>query len=386
VLVIVSVSHLGIPLFAGKSDYAWADFLSHWIPVYYTWLLLEGFVNRYHRVFWIPFLYLCMALTFGGIGVNFIDCRMIGVDPGPVIVGSCFSFGVFLYLGRCILTATWFVAALTNARGRPFLVWKTVCAFVPGTLYWSGAFVARWQPMLLPILWFVGVGLDVFLNFVPSSFLWIDHEWPRYVRYTEERHGMLQLIALAEVVVSVVMPRSAVSAWYTDRYTDVTLVLVLVFVLALWSFVVCETGKSVESHGGMHALHGEWWRRSTWMACQFLALSSVVIAGLVAKTFSRDMTNFDRLTFGLSIAVTIIAGGLSQAMLVSSPKEHRRLLSKPVRLLIRMFAGTFALAVSPIPVATMTDSNWLIMFVVVLSAACLAEWIGRFPVAREKQF
>ncbi len=386
VLFIVSVSHLGVPLFAGKSQWAWADFISHWIPIFYTWLLLEGFVNRYHRVFWVPFLYLCMALTFGGIGINFLECRMVGTISTPIVLSSCFSFGIFLFLGRCVLATTWFVAALTNARGRSFLAWKTVCVFVPGVLYWSGAFVSRWQPLLLPILWFVALSLDILLNFVPSSFVWLDREWPRHPRYTEERHGLLQLIALAEVVISVVMPRSAVSSWYTDRYTDVTLVLVLIFVLALWNFVVCETGKSVESHGGMHALHGDWWRRSIWMACQFLNLTGIIIAGLVAKTFSLNMSNFDRVTFGVSIALAILSGALSQAMLVSSPKEHRRLISKPVRLLIRMFAGTFAVAVAPIPVSAMTDSNWLIVFVVIISASCVAEWIGRFPTAREKHF
>jgi hypothetical protein len=128
-----------------------------------------------------------------------------------------------------------------------------------------------------------------------------------------ERHGMLIAIALAEVVISVVLPRSASSVFMTDRYSDVVLVLILIFVLSLWSFVVLETGIAVEN-GGLHALQGEWWRKSIWMSCQFFGLFGIVLCGLVAKSFSLDTSNgyLNRVTFGLALGLAIFCGAIAQ--------------------------------------------------------------------------
>jgi hypothetical protein len=71
-------------------------------------------------------------------------------------------------------------------------------------------------------------------------------------------------------------------------------------------------------------------------------------------------------------------------MLVSSPKENRRLMSKPIRLLIRIVASLFALGVAFVPTSAMSDTNWLVMVVVVLSLALAAEWIGRIRINKKE--
>lgn len=61
VLFIVTMSHLGTPMFGLSVEWMWLEFLMHWIPVYFSWISLEGFVNRSSRLFWIPFLYFTVA-------------------------------------------------------------------------------------------------------------------------------------------------------------------------------------------------------------------------------------------------------------------------------------------------------------------------------------
>ncbi len=73
-------------------------------------------------------------------------------------------------------------------------------------------------------------------------------------------------------------------------------------------------------------------------------------------------------------------------MLISSPKETRRLFSKPIRLLIRCFAAVFCVGVAFIPMALLSDTNWLVMLVIVLMLACVIEWVGRFRKRPNKDF
>ena len=188
---------------------------------------------------------------------------------------------------------------------------------------------------------------------------------------------MLLVIALAEVVISTVLPRSvgARAFWYGNRYSDVILVLIMVFVLAMYHFVVSETLRQLTTH----AIHRAWWHKCVWMVCQFVSITGAVVIGLIAKLLSSGkMFMFDRLSFGISTSVIIFASALGQQMHESSPQElRRRITSRAFRLIVRTCCGSCLLLYSLLPISILSDTNWLILCVATALVFLIVEWCGR---------
>ena len=123
-------------------------------------------------------------------------------------------------------------------------------------------------------------------------FSWFLNTLCRSVQASEDRFGMVHVVSLAEVAIAIILPRSLdnlTDILLRERVTDVALVLGLIFVLALWEFVVCETSRSLAQGQGVHALYApvgpwKWVRKTVWMSCQFCGLTGVVVMALVART------------------------------------------------------------------------------------------------------
>jgi hypothetical protein len=237
--------------------------------------------------------------------VNFSRCH---IDAGVTSL-QCSQFAFFVGLGRLIIGGGWVIAVLVTFGGRrsqTWLFWKLVACILSSVLYLVCMFVDKtaWE-----IVWFFAIGIDVVLLFVPNSFVWMDDSWPRFGRRlfffvfgfdcgnkrsaqaTEDRFGMVHVVSLAEVAIAIILPRgldNLADLLQRERFTDVALVLALVFVLALWEFVVCESSKSLALGQGAHALVApgtwHWLRKSVWMLCQFCSLTGVVVMALVART------------------------------------------------------------------------------------------------------
>lgn len=384
VLFLVMFSHLGLQIFRDRNGWSYADFFGHWIPIYMTWVLLEGFANRFVRqVRWIPFLYLLVSFTLGGLGLNFYGCHMNKFQT----LSECSGYATFLAMSRFIVAVAWCMAGIVHQRGRWFFYWKVVCALVPALAYWGATILTQdtGVAVMLPTIWFVGIGLDIFLNFVSSSFVWLDRDAPRLVRYTEERFGMLLVIALAEVVISTVLPRASAGAfWYEsgDRYSDVVLVLIIVFVLAMYKFALGENLDQISAH----ALCRQWWRKCIWMICQFVGVTAAVVIGLIAKLLSSGkMASFDRISFGLSAAVVIFSTVVAQWMNLSSlAEQQRRITSKAFRLIVRSIGAGFIVVFSLLPVWVLSDTNWLVLCVVFALICVIVEGVGRVRVKKIK--
>jgi hypothetical protein len=304
VLFIASVSHVGFRLFEQQSAWTYATFFGHWIPLFVTYSYLESFSNRFSSLKWLVPLYFCVCFSWMGAAVNFARCHL----SGEIATLQCSQFAFFVGLGRLVVAGGWFVAVLiASDKSQTWLMWKLLSCIFSSTLYFVCMFLSG---MAWEILWFVAIGIDVVLLAVPNSFLWMDKTWPRFlnscgmstiffffalnrgVQSTEDRFGMVHVVSLAEVAIAIVLPRSMdnfTDILLVDRFTDVGLVLGLVFVLALWEFVVCESSRSLVLGQGLHALQVTsspfcWLRKSVWMAAQFVSLSGVVIMSLVART------------------------------------------------------------------------------------------------------
>ena len=61
-LFLASVSHVGTQILATRDDWAYATFSGHWLPLFYTYFLLEGFVNRFAKAKGLSLLYFCICL------------------------------------------------------------------------------------------------------------------------------------------------------------------------------------------------------------------------------------------------------------------------------------------------------------------------------------
>lgn len=369
-LFVVIMAQLGALLLAPGNATAWVDFAAHWFPLYYSWYLLEGFVNRFSHLKWIPMVYFGAAFSLVGAGVNVSSCSILDATSINRLY-ACSAFALFIFMGRLILACAWLFAALSYKGGRGYLTWKIVSTFVPGTVYWSAIFLASINWVLLPTFWFIGIGLDILLNFIPTSFFWDSRNWMRHPRYSEERHGMLQVGAMAEIVLSVLFPRIQSS---NTIFSDMTLLLVLVFIFAMWSFVVGESSK-VERNGGHHALSGKWPARIIWLMSQFWIITGLIVISLVCKTITH-MSPFDRVSLGVWTSIVIWAGLMGQLVITPSPTD-RRISSRWFRHLIRFCCGAVALGLAFIPVTLMTDVNWLVLVISIIGAGCLIEHIAR---------
>ena len=312
-----------------------------------------------------------------GAAVNFNSCDLELLDDadGPLYCGS---FAFFIACGRLFVSAAWLVAAIFNSqphhaggKGQGYLSWKVLCGVGPAVLYLTCVFLNS-SGVAWPVVWFLGVGLDIVVNAVPSSFLWMDREWPRHARYTEERFGMLHVISLAEVVISVVLPR-VTEPQYTERYTDVTLIFVVVFVLALYSFVVTDTASSLPP--GRHAIDGSWWQKGVWFLCQFIGLTGVLIMGLISRTISYSMTGFDRISFGIAISLVVASGAVSQLTMGESGDQS--IIPRIWRVCIRLSNGTTIFALSFVLVDALSDTSWLGLVSAIMGLMCMVELIGR---------
>ncbi len=380
VLFVASVSHVGARVFDTKSVAAYATFAAHWLPLFLTYGHLESFCQRFGTSKGLAVLYFGVCFTFMGAAVNFSRCQL---PTSSSLILQCGSFAFFVGIGRFVVACAWVVAVLSTHRSRPdgqsFLLWKVLSCLLPGTLYLVCMFLNS-NMMAWEVLWFVAVGLDLVLVFVPSSFFWFDQHWPRQAHYTEERYGMLHVVSLAEVAVALMLPRDYDEIFdvFVDRYTDVALVLGLVFVLALWSFVVCETSRTLLLGKGIHALQsGSWWRKSVWMICQFVGLTGVLVMGLIARSISVDMTVFDRLSFGIWTSLAILCTVVSQAVLQSPSEVEVTLANKWVLLGIRTVSALVVFALSFVSLTAQGDTAWLGVIVAVTSLACMVEYILR---------
>lgn len=306
--------------------------------------------------------------------MNFNHCNLELLDQtdGPMYCGS---FAFFIACGRFFASAAWLVAALFQTqdsnRGHWYLSWKVLCGVLPALLYFLCALIDS-SSLAWPVIWFLAVGIDIVMNAVPSTFVWMDCEWPRHARYTEERFGMLHVISLAEVVISIVLPR-VTEPQYTERYTDVTLIFVMIFVLALYSFVVTDSASSLPP--GRHAIDGSWWQKDLWFLCQFVGLTAVLIMGLISRTISYSMSGFDRISFGIAISLVISSGAISQ--LTMGKQEERSIISRMWRVLIRLMNGAIVFLLSFIPIEALSDTSWLGLESAIMGLMCMVELIGR---------
>ena len=62
-LFLAGVSHVGTHILSStKNAWSYATFFGHWLPLFYTYTLLEGFVNRFSRVKGLSVLYFFVSL------------------------------------------------------------------------------------------------------------------------------------------------------------------------------------------------------------------------------------------------------------------------------------------------------------------------------------
>ena len=160
VIFIGSILHMGGRLLERQDGWSFVDVFAHWLPLYYSWILLEGFVNRFNHIRWIPVLYFWAGVAIVCSAFTFEPCRLDSLNSQDVPYG-CAGFSLSIYFGRLIMCVAWVTPALIGyGGGERYLIWKGVASSVPGTFYLLCFFFDS-NYVVLPVLWFFAMGLDV---------------------------------------------------------------------------------------------------------------------------------------------------------------------------------------------------------------------------------
>jgi hypothetical protein len=380
--------------------------MTHWMPMYYNWFILEGFLNRFSthgtfsffflfrlfgafvlvvsdyqpskKVKWVYFLYFGAFVGVIGVAVNIEGCPLNSFTVADVPY-PCGDFSIFICVGRACVLIAWLLAALGTQVAKPYCFWRVLAAGLPLCFYFASIFVqTSWLAM--PILWCVAIGLDVVLHFIPSTTMWRSEYIPRHTHYAEERHAMLYVLALGECVIAAGVPvRDALPFGRTvvERYGAMLAISLLSFMLAFSAFIATDTAK-LEHAGGAHALHVSRFSRCVYLTCQFLTVTAMVIAGAICKNITKylELVTFFRYWFGFSIALILLVTAISQVVHVYPPGDTRT-CSRPVRLIIRVSCAAIVFGLSFIPVGTMNEPAWITIIAFVVTVFTFVEWIGR---------
>jgi low temperature requirement protein LtrA len=168
---------------------------------------------------------------------------------------ACFDFAMFIFFGRMVVVVAWLLAAIGVEKGKPYCIWRVIAAFVPGVFY-LGAALATTEWLAMPLLWFLAIGLDIVLHLVPSTIVWPWAYIPRHTHFTEERHAMVYIVALGEMIIAAGIPIDLAlpeGGTIGQRYGVMFSVTILSFFLCIQNFVASDTAK-LEHHGGKKLL------------------------------------------------------------------------------------------------------------------------------------
>ena len=255
---VVTLAHLGVKFREYHDWKAVLGIFSHWIPMWYNWFILESFLNRFSmKLKWMYFLYFGAFIGVIGGGMNVDGCPLNSFTTADVPYGNgaCFDFSAFISIGRCFVVIAWSVAALgvSPKFGKEYCIYRAFAALLPGICYFLTLFfMDTYQP--LPILWSLGIGLDIILHVVPSTIVWPYIYIPRHTHYTEERHAMLYIVATGECVIAAgiaVREHLPVGGSVLYRYLAMLGVVLLTFFLVFQNFVASDSAK-LEHNGGVH--------------------------------------------------------------------------------------------------------------------------------------
>lgn len=218
----------------------------------------------------------------------------------------------------------------------------------------------------------------------------------------------MYIVALGECVIAAGIPILGdlpVGRTIGDRYGVMFSITIMSFFLCVQNFVASDTAK-LEHNGGIHALHVSRFSRCVWLSCQFLAVSSMVIAGAICKNISKklELSQFFRYWFGISIAIIIIgqqntgclkrekkkltfffllASAIAQLLHVYPPGDVRT-CSRSVRFAVRCGCGLIVFGLAWIPVSAFGEPGWIGVIAAVVSLFTVIEWVGRNRVGERK--
>ena len=381
----VTLAHLGIKFREYNDWRSIVGLFAHWMPMYYNWFIFEAFLNRFsmHQIKWAFLLYFGAFVGVIGVAVNVEGCPLDSFTQGDVPYGdSCYDFAIFISVGRICVTIAWLLAALGVTIGKEYSIWRTIAATVPGIFYFVAIFLMN-DYLSMPVLWFLGIGLDVVLHLVPSTIVWPWPYIPRHTHYAEERHAMLYIVALGECVIAAGIPArvgliiNGVSHSVADRYAAMLGVIILAFFLCIQNFIASDTAK-LEHNGGTHALHVSRFARCLWLTVQFVSVTAMVIAGAICKNITKklELSMFFQYWFGASIATIVIGTAVSQLMHIY-PVGDTRTFSRPVRFVIRTLCGLLVLGFSFIPESVLGEPGWILLIGCTVALFTIIEWIGR---------
>jgi low temperature requirement protein LtrA len=388
---VVTLAHIGVKF---RIDEDWSSLISlfaHWLPMYYNWFVFEGFLNRFSStVKWVYFLYLAAFIGVIGVAVNVQGCGLSSFTLADIPY-PCFDFALFIFCGRMACVIAWIIAALGVHIGRAYCWWRVLAAAIPAFFYF-GAMWTMNQWLTMPVLWFVGIGLDIVLHVVPSTIVWGAEYIPRHTHFTEgihgclcfscfscskkERHAMMYIVALGECVIAAGIPINyelPVGRTVGARYGVMFSVTILSFFLCVQNFVASDTAK-LEHHGGTHGLHVSRFSRCVWLFCQFIAVSAMVIAGAICKNITKklELSQFFRYWFGVSVAVIVLASAVAQLVHVYPPGD-KRTCSRPVRFIVRSACGIIVFGLSFVPVDLFGEPGWIAVVAAVVTVFTIAE-------------
>ncbi len=372
---VVTLAHIGVKF---RIDEDWSSLVSlfaHWLPMYYNWFVFEGFLNRFSAtVKWVYILYLAAFIGVIGVAVNVQGCGLSSFTLADVPY-PCFDFALFIFLGRMVVVIAWLIAALGVKVGRAYCWWRVMAGAVPAFFYF-GAMWTMGQWLTMPVLWFVGIGLDIILHVVPSTIVWGAEYIPRHTHFTEERHAMMYIVALGECVIAAGIPVQAelpVGRTVGARYAVMFSITIMSFFLCVQNFVASDTAK-LEHHGGTHGLHVSRFSRCVWLTCQFLAVTAMVIAGAICKNISKklELSQFFRYWFGASIAVIVLASAVAQLVHVYPPGD-KRTCGRPVRFVVRTTCALIIFGLAFVPVDLFGEPGWISIIAGVVTVFTIIE-------------
>lgn len=347
--------------------------------MYYNWFILESFLNRFSmHIKWLYALYLGAFIGVIGVAVNVEGCGLSSFTLGDVPY-PCFDFALFISIGRFFVFTAWLIASIGTTVAREYCIWRALSAFLPLVFYFTAMFMqANW--LVFPILWFIGIGLDIIMHVVPSTIVWPWAYIPRHTHFAEERHAMMYIVALGECVIAAGIPvRVDVPFGRTvqERYLAMFGIVFLSFALCIQNFIASDTAK-LEHNGGTHGLHASRIGRIVWLFTQFGAVTFMVIAGAICKYISKklELTPFFRYWFGFSIAAIVLLTAISQVVHVYPPGDTRT-CSRPVRFIVRAACACVVAGLTCIPVSLLNEPGWILIVAGVVLGFTIIEWFGR---------
>lgn len=175
---VIGFVHLGSKFRSLAVSEGLVNLFSHWFPLFFNWYVLEGYVNRFAgNKGVLRFVYLASFVSLVGTVMNIEPCVLSSFDsvntPYP-----CRDFTFFLFMARVTMAFAWLIAAFSCTIARSYVWWRAFTEFLIAAIFLSAAFLqSSW--LGLPVVWFVGIGLDIFLHWVPMSFLWNFDYLPR---------------------------------------------------------------------------------------------------------------------------------------------------------------------------------------------------------------